>query len=311
MQCLHAMARGDVRVMLALGGNFVAATPDSRFVEDAIRRCELTVQVSTKLNRSHLVTGQTALILPVLGRTEIDRQAGVEQFVTVENSMGVVTPSRGLLPPASDYLKSEVRLVAELADVTVGGRVDIDWLGLASDYSQIRDHIGRVIPGFENFNYRIGSEGSIELPHPVRDERRFPTASGKAMFTVHSLPPVAAPEGHYLLTTLRSHDQFNTTVYSQNDRYRGIAESRWVVFMNPDDMADIGLTSGQRVDLCSGGSQQERRLCGLTVVPYRIPRGCVAAYYPEANPLVPVSAVARGSNTPAYKSIPVRITRQA
>ncbi len=306
MDCLQAMASGDVRVLLAMGGNFAAATPDSDYTAAALRKCELTVQISTKLNRSHVITGKTALLLPVLGRTEIDLQPGGEQYVTTENSMSVVTPSRGRMPPASSKLKSEVRVVAELAQAVLGERSGIPWLELANDYTRIRAHIARVIPGFEDFEVRMLADGQLELPHAVRDRREFATASGRAEFTVHGLPGPLTQAGQYLLTTIRSHDQFNTTVYSQNDRYRGVSASREVVFMNPDDMAAENLAAGDRVQLHSGG---DRRLAGLDVVPYRIPRGCVAAYYPEANPLIPHTAVATGSNTPAYKSVPVSITR--
>jgi molybdopterin-dependent oxidoreductase alpha subunit len=310
VDCLRAMDEGKVRVLLAMGGNFVAATPDTAFVEDAIRKCDLTVQVSTKLNRSHVVGGETALILPVLGRTEVDRQPGGEQFVTVENSMGVVTASRGRLQPASEYLKSEVRVVAELAEATVGTRSAINWRRLADDYDRIRDHIAKVVQGFSSFNDRLYDDGQIELPHAVRDQRKFATASGKAEFTVHELPAPGVPAGMFLMTTIRSHDQFNTTVYSDNDRYRGISVSREVVFMSEADMADLKLQAGDRLTLKAGEGDAVRTLRGFAVVPYRIPRGCVACYYPEANPLVPFDAVATGSNTPAYKSVPIRISRE-
>lgn len=304
---LLAMAAGRIDVLIALGGNIVAASPDTVFTESALSRCKLSVQVSTKLNRSHLATGETALILPVLTRSELDRQPGGEQFVTVENSMGLVNRSQGSLLPASPHLKSEVRVVAELADAVLGAHSDVRWRDMADDYDRIRDHIAVVIPGFERFNDRIYEDGFIELPHPVRDQREFPTISGKARFTVHPVAGAVAPEGSYLMTTLRSHDQFNTTVYSQKDRYRGITDSRDVVFMNAADMRSAGLSTGDRVTLSSHVAGERRSLPGFSVVAYEIPRGCVAAYYPEANPLVPVSAVAVGSNTPAYKSVPVQI----
>ncbi|MEE4186392.1 MAG: FdhF/YdeP family oxidoreductase [Gammaproteobacteria bacterium] len=308
---LRAMAAGDIKVLVAMGGNFVAATPDTAYTEAALRRCELTVQISTKLNRSHVVTGATALILPVLGSTEQDRQPGGEQFVTVENSMGVVTKSRGVLAPASEHLRSEVRVVAELAESVLGSTSRLNWRQLADDYDRIRDRIARVIPGFEDFNDVLDTADELELPNAVRDRGEFPTATGRAHFTVNSLAAVVVPPGHFLLTTIRSHDQFNTSVYSVNDRYRGISASRDVVLMNPDDMAAAGLAAGVRVDVVSGLPADERAVCDLAVVPYGIPAGCVAMYYPEANPLVPISAVAVGSNTPAYKSVPVRITRSS
>jgi molybdopterin-dependent oxidoreductase alpha subunit len=306
---LKAMASGNIKVLVAMGGNFVAATPDTAFTEAALRRCELTVQISTKLNRSHVVTGAAALILPVLGSTEQDRQPGGMQFVTVENSMGVVTKSRGVLAPASEHLRSEVRVVAELAEAVVGSTSRLNWRQLADDYDRIRDRIARVIPGFEDFNDILDTADELELPNPVRDRGEFPTPGGRAQFTVNSLAAVVVPAGHFLLTTIRSHDQFNTTVYSGNDRYRGISASRDVVLMNPDDMAAAGVAPGVRVDVVSGLPTDERAVRAVAVVPYAIPRGCVAMYYPEANPLVPISAVAAGSNTPAYKSVPVRIAR--
>ncbi|MBT8422908.1 MAG: FdhF/YdeP family oxidoreductase [Gammaproteobacteria bacterium] len=309
IECLRAMDAGKVKVFLAMGGNFAAATPDSDFVEQALRKVDLTVQISTKLNRSHLITGETALILPVLGRTETDRQPDGEQFVTVENSMGVVTRSQGRLRPASEFLKSEVRVVAEIAEAVVGPRSTIKWRFLADDYHRIRDHIGKVVSGLSSFNDRLYDDGQIELPHAVRDAREFATASGKAEFTVHPIAEPGTDPGHYMMTTIRSHDQFNTTVYSQNDRYRGISESRWVVFMSEADMAELKLEAGDAVDLDSSSDSSERRLEALSVVPYRIPRGCIATYYPEANPLIPFDAVATGANTPAYKSVPVRIIK--
>jgi len=308
VDCLRAMDAGQVKVLIAMGGNFVAATPDTAFVEKAVQKCSLTVQISTKLNRSHIVTGETALILPVLGRTEIDRQPDGEQFVTNENSMGIVTRSQGRLPPASEFLKSEVRVVAEVAVATVGPRSDINWRRLADDYHRIRDHIGKVVRDLSSFNDRLYDDGEIELPHAVRDKLEFATASGKAEFRVHPITPPEVPGGHYLMTTIRSHDQFNTTVYTRNDRYRGVSNSREVVFMSEADMADLKLLAGDMVDISSGKGADERRLSGFAVVPYKIPTGCVATYYPEANPLIPFGVVATGANTPAYKSIAVHIS---
>jgi molybdopterin-dependent oxidoreductase alpha subunit len=304
---INAMAAERVKVFIALGGNFMAATPDTAYTSAALNKCDLTVQISTKLNRSHVVTGASALILPVLGRTEVDMQAGTEQFVTVENSMGVVTQSRGHLQPASELLKSEVRLVAEIADATIGVRTAIKWREFADDYHLIRDQIAAVIPGFEDFNDRLHDESSIELPHSVRDELRFDNAEGKALFTVHPIERVEIPDGCYLMMTIRSHDQFNTTIYSQNDRYRGIADSRLVVFMHPEDIKKAGLRQGSRVAITSHYADTTRTMQGFTVVPYRIPLGCVATYYPETNPLIPVQHVADGSNTPAYKSVVVSL----
>ena len=305
---LNALNAGKVKVLIALGGNFAGATPDAGFTEAAIRKAKLTVQISTKLNRSHAITGETALILPVLGRTELDEQPSGEQFVTVENSMGLVSMSRGNRPPASEHLRSEVRVVTELAEAVVGARTDIKWRSFADDYHLIRDEIEKVIPGFEEFNDRLYDEGEIELPHAVRDELRFVTASGKAEFTVHPIEPLDVPEGCFLMMTVRSHDQFNTTVYSDNDRYRGISGTRRVVFMHPSDMASASLSEGATVTITSHYGEQTRSMEGFSVMPFQIPLGCVATYYPETNPLIPVEHVADGSNTPAFKSVVVSVT---
>ena len=304
---VQAMSRGEVQVFVGLGGNYASAMPDNEFTHAAIRRCRLTVQISTKLNRSHVVTGESALILPCLGRTERDEQPGGPQFVTCENSMGMVTSSAGGLEPASTQLLSEPRIVARIAEATLESDGDIDWLALADDYDRIRDQIEAVVPGFEQFNERIAAGGRIELPHPVRDARVFKTDSGRAQFHVHPVPEGALPPGRYRMMTVRSHDQFNTTIYSHSDRYRGIRDSRWVVLMNSADMAAAGLKTGDRVNLRSHLKSRTRCLEGLRVVAYDIPEGCVAGYYPETNPLIPVDHVAAVSNTPAYKSFVVSL----
>jgi molybdopterin-dependent oxidoreductase alpha subunit len=306
---INAMAGGRVKVLIAMGGNFMAATPDSDYTRNALSQCDFTVQISTKLNRSHLATGEAALILPVLGRSELDVQTEGEQFVTIENSMGVVTQSRGHLAPASEQLKSEVRLVADMAEAVVGARSEIKWRQFADDYHLIRDQIAFVIPGFDDFNDRLYIDGQFELPHAVRDESRFDNAAGKALFTLHGITPPAVPDGSFLMMTIRSHDQFNTAVYSQNDRYRGIAGSRMVVFMNPEDAKAAGLGEGSNVSITSHHGDTTRTMQGFSVVPYRIPRGCVATYYPETNPLIPIELVAVGSNTPAYKSVVVTLAK--
>jgi len=306
---IKAMHDGDVKVFVALGGNFMAATPDAPYTAKALESCKLTVQISTKLNRSHTVTGEQALILPALGRTEIDVQEGVEQFVTVENSMGVVSKSQGKLQAISTDIKSELWIVAGMAKATLNDKTTVKWDALAADYSLVRNHIERTIPGFESFNERLAEQGRFELPHAVRDARTFNTANGKANFTVHGIEQPEMPDGHLLMMTIRSHDQFNTVVYTQNDRYRGIADSRMVVFMNETDMAEQGLAAGDEVGITSYHNGQVRHMSGFTVVPYRIPLGCVATYYPETNPLIPVDHVAEVSNTPAYKSVEVSLEK--
>jgi anaerobic selenocysteine-containing dehydrogenase len=266
----------------------------------------LTAHVSTKLNRSHLITGDTALILPCLGRTEIDVQSSGPQFVTTENSMGIVQQSRGSLEPASKDLLSEPQIVARLARATFEHRTTVDWEQLASNYDLIRDAIERVVPGFDNYNERVRETGGFYLPNAVR-ERVFKTPSGKAMFTVHPLPKHELEPGQFLMMTIRSHDQFNTSVYSANDRYRGISNGRRVVFLNQRDIDSAGLRARQVVDLVSHFDGEERLAREFAVVPYDIPPGCAATYFPEANVLVPVGSVAEKSNTPASKSVVISI----
>lgn len=311
IECIHAMLASKISVFFALGGNFYRATPDHDRTAAALANCELTVQVSTKLNRSHLFVGKSALILPTLGRTEIDRQKSGIQTVTVENSMGVVQTSHGKIPPASTQLKSEVAIVAELAKHTLQD-ANIDWLALRDDYGLIRDHIGNVIPGFSQFNQKITQFGEFVLPNPVRDERVFKTDSNKANFIVQANTFRALDENELLLMTIRSHDQFNTTIYSNNDRYRGIQGSRDVIFLNQADIKRLGFVDGDQVDVISTDKQQpqqRRTIQGFTIVAYDIPMGCAAGYYPETNNLVTLSQVADRSNTPAYKSVVIQLER--
>jgi len=309
VDAIRAMRDGKARFFMALGGNFVAATPDTEVTHEALRRCALTVQVSTKLNRSHTVCGETALILPTLGRTERDVQAGGEQVVTVEDSMSNVHASRGRLDPASPDLISEVAIVSRLARAVLGDRHGIDWAGFEGDYRIVRDHISRVVPGFERYEEKIAA--GFTLPHPPRDSRRFPTSTGKANFTVNALDVLAIPPGRLLLQTVRSHDQYNTTIYGLDDRYRGITGGRRVVFVSPADLAVLGIEDGATVDLVSEWKDGvERRAERFRVVSYPTARGCAAAYFPEANALVPLDSTADGSNTPTSKSVIIRLEVQ-
>jgi formate dehydrogenase major subunit len=304
---IRAMRDGRVKVFIGLGGNFAQATPDSHVTEDALRNTRLTVQISTKLNRSHLVCGDTALILPTLGRTERDEQAAGPQTVTVEDSVCSVHASRGPLKPASPHLRSEVAIVTGIAEATLGDRHGIGWKGLRDDYSTIRGHISRVVAGCEDYEARSHRREGFLMPHPPRDSRTFPTDSGRAEFAVSPVDVLQVPEGHLLLQTLRSHDQFNTTIYGLSDRYRGIEGGRRVVFVNRDDAVALGLETGSLVDIVSVWEGTERRAPAFRVVEYDTPVGCAAAYYPETNPLVALDATADGSNTPAYKSVIVRL----
>ncbi|MBK9163036.1 MAG: FdhF/YdeP family oxidoreductase [Acidobacteria bacterium] len=350
VESIAAMRDGQAKVFFAMGGNFVAASPDTAAVSAAVQNCDLTVQVITKLNRTALTPGKVSLILPCLGRSEIDRSADTpvrmsvastrtdvgetgsmhysdglaggtgdadksvrapsraprEQFVSTESTMLNVQMSKGIFEPASEHLRSEAWIVCQLAAATLGERSNIDWQAFAADYDRIRDAIERVVPGFENYNERIRKPGGFYLPNPPRDGV-FATATGKAMFAASPLEYTTVPPGRMLMTTIRSHDQFNTTIYGLDDRYRGIDGGRRVVFMHPDDIAELGLAGGDRVDVTSYWEDGERHVRGFTAVPYKIPRGCTAAYFPEANPLVPLGSFARRSFTPTSKCIVVSV----
>ena len=313
VEAIRAMHAGQAKVFFALGGNFLSATPDTEFTAAALRRCELTVQVSTKLNRAHLVTGRQAVILPCLGRSERDLQAAGPQLVSCENSMGVVQSSQGNQAPASEHLLSEPAIVVRLAEAVLreGHHVPmvrgVPWQELGEDYDRIRDLIARVIPGFDHYNERVRKPGGFYLPNAPR-QGQFPTKSGKANFTVHPLPENHLDPGQLVMTTIRSHDQFNTTIYGLEDRYRGIHNERRVVFMNADDIRELGLSAGQVVDLTSYFHGQTRVARHFLVVSYDIPRCCAATYFPETNVLVPLDSVAETSNTPTSKYVIIRVT---
>ncbi|MEU4098488.1 FdhF/YdeP family oxidoreductase [Streptomyces sp. NPDC026673] len=307
VDAIRAMRDGRARLFLGVAGNFVRATPDSDVTEAALRRCRLTAHISTKLNRSHTVCGDTALILPTLGRSDRDVQGGVEQFVTVEDSMSQVHASRGRLKPASDRLLSEVAIISRLARRTLGDRVDIPWEEFEADYGTVRDRISRVVPGFRDYNERAAAPGGFQLPNPV-NSLTFPTPSGKAVFTCNDLEMLRAPRGHLILQTLRSHDQWNTIPYAMDDRYRGIRGGRRVVLVNPADLDALGFADRDEVDLIGVWDDGvERRAPGFRLVAYPTTPGSAAAYYPETNVLVPLDSVADISNTPTSKGIVIRL----
>lgn len=304
---INAMAIGEAKVFIAMGGNFASATPDTEFTTRALERCELTVQISTKLNRSHTAHGKRALILPCLGRTEIDMQGTGPQKVTVEDSMSMVHASRGFNPPASPQLRSEPAIVAGMAMATLppGG---VDWDRLVADYSLIREKIEAVLPTFKDYNKRILEPGGFHLRNSAR-EREWNTATGRAQFTPATIPDLTLPPGQLRLMTIRSHDQYNTTVYALDDRYRGIRGARRVVFMNPDDITSRRLEDGQLVDLISQYNDGRERIAAeFRVVAYDIPIGCAAAYFPETNVLVSVDSFADKSRTPLSKFVPITVT---
>ncbi len=308
---IRAMANGKVKVFFAMGGNFLSATPDTDFTGRALQKCDMTVQVSTKLNRSHLMHGKTALILPCLGRTERDEQAGVEQFVSVENSTGVVHKSQGAMKPSSKYLLSEPKIVAELAKATLPPvKKGVPWNELASNYNNIRELIEKTIPGFENYNERVRKDGGFYLPNGAR-QGEFETSTTKANFTINALADHTLKADEYLMMTIRSHDQYNTTIYGLHDRYRGIHNGRRVVFMNDDDARQAGLKKGDSVDIVSKYDGIERKAEDFVIVPYEIPKQNIATYFPEANEVIPYNHYARGSQTPISKSVVVQLRRKA
>ncbi|WLQ04985.1 FdhF/YdeP family oxidoreductase [Arthrobacter oryzae] len=308
VEAIRRMRDGGIKVFVAMGGNFVAAISDTHAAEAAVSATEMTVQISTKLNRSHAVTGEEALILPTLGRTEIDLQETGPQFVSVEDTVSAVHASEGKVKPVAPGLLSEVAIVSRLARATVDSRINADWAGFERNYDLIRDHISHVVAGCEDYNRRIREWGGFVLPNGPRDSRSFHTPTGKAMLTVNELEHVERPAGTLILQTMRSHDQFNTTIYGYNDRYRGVKKGRDVVFVSPEDITELGLADGQLVDIHGVyGDGTERVIRKFRVVSYPTARGCAAAYYPEANVLVPLESVAEGSHTPVSKAVIVRL----
>ena len=307
VESIKAMHAGKAKVFFALGGNFLSATPDTEYTAEALRNTNLTVQVSTKLNRAHLVTGKRALILPCLGRTEVDRQVSGEQFVTTENSMGVIEMSRGRLEPASEHLVSEPAIICKLAKATLGSRSNIDWDAMAANYDRIRDLIARCIKGCENYNAKVRQPAGFYLPNAPREGNFEHTPTKKANFIVHPLPDHSLLPGELVMMTVRSHDQFNTTIYALNDHYRGVKNERRVIFMNLDDMHERGLNTGDVVDLSSEFEGALRKAKKFIVVPYEVPKTNCATYFPETNVLVPIGSVAEKSNTPVSKFVKIRV----
>ncbi len=309
VQAAQAMIDGEAKALLCLGGNFAVAMPDHDKAFPALKSLDLSVHVATKLNRTHLLVGKETYLLPCLGRTELDIQRSGQQSITVEDSMSMVHASSGKLKPASPWLRSEPAIVAGIAHATLTNS-KTDWLALVADYDRIRDRIEQTLPGFENFNERIRIPGGFRMPLPPT-ERVWPTASGKAMFSLFDGVTENSPgEGENVLrlVTLRSHDQYNTTIYALDDRYRGVFGRRDVLFMNEEDMQQLGLEHGDRVDITTALPDSRQRLDDITLVAYSIAQGTVAAYYPEANMLVPLNYLDKESGTPSYKSVPVRIT---
>ncbi len=308
VESMTAMHTGKAKVFFAMGGNFLSATPDTNYTGEALENCELTVSVATKLNRTHFFTGEESLILPCLGRTDLDIKNNKEQFVSVENSMGIVHQSRGTLKPPSVKLLSEPEIVCRLAKATLNSRSKVNWDKMLEHYDNIRDEIEKVIPGFDNYNKRVRNNGGFYLPNSARDGN-FNTLSGKAMFTTSEIPTLELADDEYLMMTIRSHDQFNTTIYGLDDRYRGILNGRRVILMNKADIKKAGLKHNDTVNLATY-YDKERMVENFKIVEYDIKERCVATYFPEANPIIPYTETARKSNTPVSKSIIIKISKQ-
>lgn len=306
---IQAMYEERVKVFIGMGGNFLSAAPDTDYTAKAFHNCDLTVHISTKLNRSHLTHGKTALILPSMGRTDKFTKNGKSQFVTVENSMGIIHSSQGVLEPPSEFVESEPVIVANIAKATLD-QDKVDWDFLVDDYANIRDLIEKTIAGFENYNDRVAKPTGFELPNGAR-VGVFNTPNKKANFTVNRLSENEVGEEEFLMMTTRSHDQFNTTIYGLDDRYRGVYNGRMVVFMNPKDMERLGIKQADLLTLYNNYGGVKRSVANFAAVPYNIPKGCLGTYFPEANPLVPLDLHARGSHTPASKSVKVNIKKQA
>jgi molybdopterin-dependent oxidoreductase alpha subunit len=309
VEAIEAMHQKKATIFFGMGGNFISATPDTEFTADALRNCNLTVQVSTKLNRSHLITGKKALILPCLGRSEKDYQTSGQQFVSVENSMGIVHQSRGHLEPCFEKLLSETAIVANLANITLKSS-NTNWIRLTSNYDLIRDKIEATIPGFENYNKRVRIKGGFYLPNNARENNFEPTTTGKANFSINKPSEIALEKDQFIMMTIRTHDQFNTTIYGLNDRYRGVLNERRVIFMNADDMKKAGLQKLDLVDLTSHFKNEKREAKGFLAIPYSIPQQCTATYFPEANVLVPLKSTADISNTPTSKTVIITIKKR-
>ncbi|MBC8084772.1 MAG: FdhF/YdeP family oxidoreductase, partial [Hymenobacter sp.] len=307
VEAIKAMYRGKTRVYFSLGGNLLGAGPDTEVIAEAMRRQKLTVFVGTKLNRGHLTTGETSLLLPCFTHLDIDRQKSGHQMTSCENSMGIVSQNKGVLVPLEGQMMSEIAILSGVAIATLGTRTNIaDWVAMTENYDLIRDHISRVIPGFDNYNEKLRRPGGFYLPNGPRD-RQFPTPSGKATFTTTELEKHVLEPGQLVMGSVRCHDQFNITIYEYSDRYRGVFNERRVLFMNREDMADRGLKAQDLIDITSHYQGQRRTVEKFVAVPYDIPKGNAVGYFPEVNPLVPIASVAKVSNQPTSKSVVVTV----
>lgn len=306
VDCINAMHQKKAKVFIAMGGNFLSATPDTLYTGEALNRCDLTVQVSTKLNRSHLITGKEAIILPCLGRSDEDTLNGELQFITCENSMGVIQMSKGMLKPVSKNLLSEPIIICKLAKAVLGDKSVVKWDWYMEHYDNIRWDIERTIPGFDHYNDRSRLPGGFYLPNSAR-EGEFKTVTGKANFNVANFEPTHYESDELMMMTIRSHDQFNTTIYGLDDRYRGVHNERRVIFMNANDIEKFGFKPGDKVDLYNFHGGKERVARNFIIIEFSIPEGCSATYFPETNVLVPIDSVADKSNTPTSKMVVIKL----
>lgn len=308
VECIHAMKEGKAKVFIAMGGNFLSATPDTTYTAEALQNCKLTMHVSTKLNRSHLIHGEEAIILPCLARSDKDVVNGKEQFITTENSMGVIQLSKGNLKPVSTNLLSEPTIVCRMANAVLGNKSKVDWLKFGNDYDEIRNAIEKTIPGFNQYNQRVRIPGGFYLPNTSR-EGTFATLNGKANFNIAHIAPIKLKSNELMMMTIRSHDQFNTTIYGLNDRYRGVFNERRVIFMNANDIAKHGLKNGDVVDLYNNYDNVTRVAHKFIVIEFSIPERCTATYFPETNVLVPINSTADKSNTPTSKMVLITLQK--
>jgi molybdopterin-dependent oxidoreductase alpha subunit len=310
VNCIKAMHAGKIKVFFAMGGNFISATPDTHYTAEAMRKLVLTVNVSTKLNRTHLVHGEEAIIFPTLARSDKDVVAGIDQFVSCENSMGIVQSSKGVLKPISKDLRNETEIICGIARETMGERTKVNWNRFAKSYDAVRDLIEQFIPGFEQYNKRVREPGGFYLPNAPRNGKFGTNLFGNKMpFSICRVSPPKMESDDFMMASVRSHDQFNTTIYGLDDRYRGIHGERRIIFMNEKDIQKSGFVAGEKVDLFNYYDGVERAARLFIVVPYAIPERCTVTYYPETNVLVPINSVAEKSNTPTSKLVLIKIKR--
>ena len=310
VNCIKAIHDDKIKVFFSMGGNFLSATPDTGYTAEAMRKLKLTVSISTKLNRTHLVHGKEAIILPTLARSDKDLIGGIEQFVSCENSMGVVQMSKGMLKPVAEGLRSENQIICEIAKATLGARSKVNWDHYAKNYDNVRDLVAQFIPGFDDYNTKVRMPGGFYIPNGPRHGKYQTQLFGDKMpLSITELPKVVMEQDDYRMATVRSHDQFNTTIYGMNDRYRGVFNERRVIFMNEKDIKKGDFVPGEKVDLFNYHENKQRVARLFVIIPYDIPERCTVTYYPETNVLIPITSVAAESNTPTSKMVMIKIRK--